>query len=266
MRHHQRAVERGMRKMLAPKLERADAEPADDGFRCLGLAPGRQHAAGQMAGRLRHRGVAALMQRDVVAGLREQQRLPCAGNAGADHGNGGLPPLRTGNARAVIRTLIHPCPFAGMTRIRFKGSPRSLALREQDGACGLSAPRRSSPRNRANVGRWRGVSTHAPRQFAPAALLGNLLCVGVGGDSLAASFERRRPPSSGVGMPADVRAAAAWRPSNSRRHNSGRRGCGRRLRRGRRRRDISRHRSDWYRDRAGLRRRRCSRGRARSRA
>jgi hypothetical protein len=23
--------------------------------------------------------------------------------------------------------LVHPCPFAGMTRIRFKGSPRSQA-------------------------------------------------------------------------------------------------------------------------------------------
>ena len=41
---------------------------------------------------LHHRGVAALMQRDVAAGLREQQRLPCAGNACADDGNGGIPP------------------------------------------------------------------------------------------------------------------------------------------------------------------------------
>ena len=36
--------------------------------------------------------VAALMQRDGVAGLREQQRLPRAGNACADDGNGGIPP------------------------------------------------------------------------------------------------------------------------------------------------------------------------------
>src|ERR1700754_3875276 len=46
-----------------------------------------------------------------------------------------------------------------MTRIRFKGSPRSRIC-EQTGACGISAPHRSSPRNRANVGRCGGVSTH----------------------------------------------------------------------------------------------------------
>src|SRR5882757_5064530 len=54
-----------------------------------------------------------------------------------------------------------------MTRIRFKGSPRSLLLRtasllQSNRACGLSAPHRSSPRNSANVGRWRGVSTDSP--------------------------------------------------------------------------------------------------------
>jgi len=27
-----------------------------------------------------------------------------------------------------MRILVHPCPFAGMTRIRFKGSPRSQTL------------------------------------------------------------------------------------------------------------------------------------------
>ena len=123
MRHHQRAVERRLRKMLAPQIERAQAEPADHGLGGFGLAPGRQHAAGPMAGGLRHRRVAALMQRDVVAGLREQQRLPGAGNAGADDGYGGFPCAET------CRTLIHPCPFAGMTRIRFKGSPRSRACR-----------------------------------------------------------------------------------------------------------------------------------------
>jgi len=37
-------------------------------------------------------GVAALMQRDVVAGLRKQQRLPCAGNACADDGKRGESP------------------------------------------------------------------------------------------------------------------------------------------------------------------------------
>ena len=38
MSHHQRAVERGFGKMLAPEVERADAEPADHGFGRLGLA------------------------------------------------------------------------------------------------------------------------------------------------------------------------------------------------------------------------------------
>ncbi len=94
MRHHQRAVERGLRKMLAPKPERADAEPADEGLRGLGLAPGREHAAGPVAGRLRHPLVTALMQRDRVAGLRKQQRLPRPRNTCADHGNGGVPPRR----------------------------------------------------------------------------------------------------------------------------------------------------------------------------
>jgi len=117
MRHHQRAVERGLRKLLAPEIERADAEPADHGLRRLGLAPGRQHAAGPMAGGFRHGGATALMQNDGVAGLREQQRMPGAGNACADDGYGGIPPR--------LKTLVHPCPFAGMTRIRFKGSPRS---------------------------------------------------------------------------------------------------------------------------------------------
>ena len=92
MRHHQRAVERGFGKMLAPEVERADAEPADHGLGGLGLAPGRQHAAGPVAGGKRHLGVTALIQRDGMAGLREQQRLPCAGNARADDGNGGIPP------------------------------------------------------------------------------------------------------------------------------------------------------------------------------
>src|SRR5262249_20306685 len=55
------------------------------------------------------------------------------------------------------------CPFAGMTRIRFKGSPRYAA--------GLSAPYRSSPRNAVNVGPRRRVSTHrrcsdSPSRFA----------------------------------------------------------------------------------------------------
>ena len=61
-------------------------------FGDLALAIGRQHAAGPVAGGQHHRLVAALVQRHGVAGLREQQRLPGAGNAGADDGNGGIPP------------------------------------------------------------------------------------------------------------------------------------------------------------------------------
>ena len=52
------------------------------------------------------RGVAALVQRDVVAGLREQQRLPRAGNACADDGNGGIPPrvrLASGTSLSLRR-------------------------------------------------------------------------------------------------------------------------------------------------------------------
>jgi len=36
-----------------------------------------------------------------VAGLREQQSLPRAGNACADHGNGGFPPGRDGQLPAL---------------------------------------------------------------------------------------------------------------------------------------------------------------------
>src|SRR5258708_24269774 len=86
MRHHQRAVERRVRKMLAPKLERADTEPADEWFRRLGLAPGREHAAGPVAGRLRHPLVTALMPRSRLAGLRKPQRLPRPANTCAHDG------------------------------------------------------------------------------------------------------------------------------------------------------------------------------------
>ncbi len=92
MRHHQRAVERRVRQFPAPQIERLETEPADDRFGDLALAIGRQHAAGPVAGGEHHRLVAALMQRDRVAGLRKQQRLPRAGNACADDGNGGIPP------------------------------------------------------------------------------------------------------------------------------------------------------------------------------
>ena len=91
MRHHQRAVERRIGQVLAPEVQRAQAEPGNDGLGGLALAPRREHAAGPMAGGEHQVGVALLVQRDVVAGLREQQRLPGAGNACADDGDGGLP-------------------------------------------------------------------------------------------------------------------------------------------------------------------------------
>ena len=91
MRHDQRAVHRSFREMPTPEIERADAEPADHGLGSLGLAPGREHAAGPVTGGLPHRGVAALMHGHGMAGLRQQQRVPGAGDACADDGNGGIP-------------------------------------------------------------------------------------------------------------------------------------------------------------------------------
>ncbi len=84
VRHHQRAVERGLRDFVAPELERTQSKPRDQRLAGLALAVRRQHAAGPMAGGLRHRGVAALVQRDLAAGLGEHQRLPGADDAGAD--------------------------------------------------------------------------------------------------------------------------------------------------------------------------------------
>jgi len=53
-----------------------------------------------MAGGLRHRGVAAFVQRHFAARLGEHQRLPSAGNAGADDADG------RGSEYAKLR-LIH---------------------------------------------------------------------------------------------------------------------------------------------------------------
>src|SRR5262249_34720715 len=119
MRHHQRAAKRPLRERPPPQNERADAEPRAHGLGTFSLAPGREHAAGPMACGLRHRGVTALMHSDGVSGPCEQQRMPGAGYACAYDGNGGLLGLP-----AFALVLVHPCPFAGMTRIRFKGSPR----------------------------------------------------------------------------------------------------------------------------------------------
>src|ERR1700752_4441235 len=128
--------------MLAPEVERADTEPADHRLRRLRLAPRRQHAAGPVAGGFRHARVAALVQGDGVAGLRKQERLPGTCNACAYNCDGGIPPR--------LGSLVHPCPFAGMTRIRFKGSPR-MAVSQ--------LLLRSTPRNGPNVGAKRRVST-----------------------------------------------------------------------------------------------------------
>jgi hypothetical protein len=73
---------------------------------------------------LRHRAVVAFVKRDSVSGFGEKQSLPRAGNARANHRDRGIPTYLT-------RILMHPCPFAGMTRIRFKGSPRCRENRER---------------------------------------------------------------------------------------------------------------------------------------
>ncbi|MGY3651580.1 hypothetical protein ACVWW2_006871 [Bradyrhizobium sp. LM4.3] len=104
---------RQMSSERRPSLEMIGSE----NFR---LAIRREHAAGPMAGGIGHFGVTALVQGDRVAGLREQQGLPGARNACADDGYRGI---------RSFRRLQHPCPFAGITRIRFKGSPRSWAGR-----------------------------------------------------------------------------------------------------------------------------------------
>ena len=127
------------------------------GSETLGLAPRRQHAAGPVAGGLRHRGVTALVQRDGAAGLREQQRLPRAGNACADDGNGGIPRERLVNSETSLSLRRHdPDQVQRVT---------AVSACEQARACGISAPHRSSPRNRANVGRWRGSVNAAWRRL-----------------------------------------------------------------------------------------------------
>ncbi len=110
----ERAVRRHVRPMRVPKLEGAPAEARDDRLRRLGLATGRQHAAGPIGGRPREGGIAALDHGHVEAGFREQERLPGAGDACADHRD-----------RSRIQ---HSRPSADTNRIRFKGF----------GACRLS--------------------------------------------------------------------------------------------------------------------------------
>ncbi len=175
---HQRAVEFRFGKFLAPHFQRAHADLADHRLGGLGLAERREHAAGPMAGGLRHRLVAALIERDFAAGARQQQRVPRTGNASADHRyrsvlaeiwklaafRGRRGKRHSGRLSAhKISLFIHPCPFAGMTRIRFKGSPRSrtgpAVLPPDPRGSGISAPHRSPPRNGLNVGRSARVST-----------------------------------------------------------------------------------------------------------
>ena len=85
MRDDEGTVERRLRGFATPQIERAQAEPCHQRFRRLALAIRRQHSTGPVAHGLRHRRVAALVQRDLAACFRKQQRLPGAGDAGADH-------------------------------------------------------------------------------------------------------------------------------------------------------------------------------------
>ena len=68
MRHDQRSPERRVRKMLPPQIERTQAEPADHRLGGFRLAPGRQHAAGEMTCGFRHPCVTVLMHGNGVSG------------------------------------------------------------------------------------------------------------------------------------------------------------------------------------------------------
>jgi hypothetical protein len=117
MRHDQRAVERKVGNLLAPEIERAEAQPQDHRLGRFAFAPRREHAAGEVARRLGHGFVVALVDGDLAARLRKRERLPKASDAGTYDVGG-----RGGAVRRAV--AMHPCPFAGMNRIRFKGSPR----------------------------------------------------------------------------------------------------------------------------------------------
>ena len=102
-------------------------------------------------------GVAALVQRDGVAGLREQQRLPRAGNACADDGNGGFPPRSLSNSGTSLSLRRHdPDQVQRVTAV----SRPAQGLERAVSQLLVGAPLGTS----ANVGRWRGVSTHAGRE------------------------------------------------------------------------------------------------------
>ena len=89
----------------AARHSASERMPSRDDHRLGGfrLAPRRQHAAGPVAGGLRHCSVTALMQRDGVTGLREQQRLPGARNACAYDRNGGIPPETSSGTSLSLR-------------------------------------------------------------------------------------------------------------------------------------------------------------------
>ena len=73
---------------VAPQGDRLQAEVAHHGLRRLRLAVGREHGAGIGAGGVRKRLGRALDEPHAVAPAGERQRLPQAGDAGADHGDG----------------------------------------------------------------------------------------------------------------------------------------------------------------------------------
>ena len=73
-------------------------------------------------------GVAALVQRDGVAGLREQQRLPGAGNACADDGNGGIPAVAWSSGTSLSLRRHDPDQVQRVTAV-LRPATQDLSLR-----------------------------------------------------------------------------------------------------------------------------------------
>ena len=88
MRDEQRAVERRLRQRLPPQIERPQTEARNHRLGRLALAQRREHPARPMARGLRHGRIAAFIERDPAPRFREQESLPCARNARADHADG----------------------------------------------------------------------------------------------------------------------------------------------------------------------------------
>ena len=86
-RHDQRAVGDGVGIGLAPQRDAALAQVPDDGLGAFLLAARREHGAGIGTAGVGKRLRRALIERDVVTGARQGQRLPQADNAGASDRN-----------------------------------------------------------------------------------------------------------------------------------------------------------------------------------